>query len=137
MAKKTWREKLNNGKQPAIEVLDKPYAGAGPGDRMLIPTPMQVDAYMRSIPKGEARTLQEMNKALATEAGADVSCPMCCGIFVRIASEAAHDELVEGKSESEVTPFWRMIPPKAPIRKKLTFDVGLVDRLRKEEGLPV
>lgn len=134
--KKTWQEKLDNGKEPEVGVMNRTIQGVAAGGKMLIPTPRQVDSYIRRIPRGQAKTQQEMSADLAREAGADITCPMCCGIFVRIASEAAHEEMLEGKVSSEVTPFWRIIPPKAPIRKKIAF-VELVDELRREEGLAV
>lgn len=101
---------------------------------MLIPTPRQVDDYIRRIPKGKSKTQQEMSIELAEEADADLTCPMCCGLFIRIATEAAHEEMLRGRPN--VTPFWRIIPPEATIRKKLTF-VPLIDQKRQEEGLPV
>lgn len=132
--KKTWKEKLDNGKEPEVGVMNRRVSGVDAGGLMLIPTPRQVDDYIRAIPKCAAKTQQEMAADLAKQAGADVTCPMCCGLFIRIASEAAHEEMVAGKKD--VTPFWRIIPPKAPIRKKLSF-VPLIDQMRREEGLPV
>ena len=132
--KKTWREKLDNGKEPFVGVMSRRVSGVEAGGMMLIPTPRQVDSYIRAIPKGVSKTSQEMSADLAQSAGADVTCPMCCGIFIRIASEVAHEEMLEGTQD--VTPFWRIIPPKAPIRKKLEF-VPLIDKLRAEEGLAV
>ncbi len=117
--------------------MNRRVGGVEAGGKMLIPTPMQVNDYIRTIPSGVDRSREEMGADLAKAAGADVTCPMCTGIFLRIASEAAYEEIAGGKSTDEVTPFWRIIPPKAPIRKKLTFGTDLIDRLRREEGLPV
>ena len=116
--------------------MNRMVGGVPAGGKMLIPTPRQVDSYIRSIPRGASRTSAEMGSDLAKEAGADITCPLCCGIFVRISAEAAHEEMLAGRSASEVTPFWRIIPPKAPIRKKLAF-AALVDELRASEGLAV
>ena len=132
---KTWQEKLDNGKEPFVGVMNRMVSGVPAGGMMLIPTPRQVDNYIRSIPKGVSKTQQDMGAELAKEAGADVTCPMCTGIFVRISAEAAHEEMVAGKKA--VTPFWRIIPPKANVRKKLTFGEAIVDEMRLEEGLPV
>jgi hypothetical protein len=124
---KTWQEKLDNGKQPLVGVMNRAVRGVPAGGMMLIPTPRQVDDYIRSIPKGTEKTQQEMGNDLAKKAGADITCPMCTGIFLRISAEAAHEEMVEGKED--VSPFWRIIPPKANVRTKLTFGDA--------EGLPV
>lgn len=134
--RKTWAEKLDNGKEPEVGVMNRMVGGVPAGGKMLIPTPRQVDTYIRSIPRGVSKTSLEMGNALAKEFGADITCPLCCGIFVRIASEAAHEEMLAGSPSSDVTPFWRIIPPKAPIRKKIAF-AALVDELRAAEGLPV
>ena len=135
--KKTWKEKLDNGKEPFVGVMNRTVGGVSAGGMMLIPTPRQVDVYIRTIPKRTGKTPQEMGADLAKEAGADVTCPMCVGIFLRIAAEAAHEELLLGKKESDITPFWRIIPPKAKVRQKLTFGDAIVDQLRKTEGLPI
>ena len=132
---KTWREKLNNGKEPEVGIMNRTISGVPAGGTMLIPTPMQVDTYIRSIPKGVSRTPQEMGVDLAKAAKADITCPMCIGMFTRIASEAAHEEMVAGNQD--VTPFWRIIPPKATVRKKLSFGEAIVDQLRREEGLAI
>ena len=132
---KTWREKLDNGKEPFVGVMNRAVSGVPAGGMMLIPTPRQVDDYIRAIPEGMSKTQQDMGAELAKAAGADVTCPMCTGIFVRISAEAAHEEMMAGKSM--VTPFWRIIPPKANVRKKLTFGDAIVDEMRKAEGLSV
>jgi hypothetical protein len=133
--KKSWKEKLENGKEPVVGVMNRTISGVPSGGLMLIPTPQQVETYIRSIPKGVSKTPQEMAAFLAKEASADVTCPMCTGIFVRIVAEAAHEEMVAGKKD--VAPFWRIIPPKAKVRQKLTFGDAIVDEMRKSEELAV
>ena len=135
--KKSWKEKLDSGEEAHVGTMTRTISGVPAGGMMLIPTPRQVDTYIRSIPKGVSKTTKEMGDDLAKQANADISCPLCIGIFTRIAAEAAHEEMVEGKSAQEVTPFWRIIPPEAKVRPKLTFGEAIVDQLRKEEGLQV
>lgn len=132
---KTWKQKLESGKQPTVEVAEKAFWGLQPGDKVLIPTPELVDAYVKKIPRGHASDLGEMRATLAKEFGAKTTCPLTSGIFIRIVSEAAHDEMVAGKKAEEITPFWRMIGPKANVRKKLSFDLAIVDQLRAAEGI--
>ena len=133
--KKTWQEKLDGGKEPYVGVMNRTVSGVAAGGLMLIPNPRQVDDYIRTIPKSVAKTQREMGDDLAAAAGADITCPMCTGIFLRISAEAAHEEMLAGKDASEIAPFWRIIPPKAPVRKKLSFGEAIVDQLRKAEGL--
>lgn len=95
-----------------------------------------VDAYMRAIPKGNERTSVEMGDDLAKAHDAGTTCPLCCGIFLRICAEAAYEAREAGEPDDSITPFWRMIPPKAKIRAKISFPVEFVDEMRRAEGLP-
>jgi hypothetical protein len=132
---KTWTEKFDSGKLPFVAPSNRKISGFPPGSLMLIPVPSQIDAYIRSIPSGEDRTTEQMSRELAQHAGADLTCPMCCGLFLRICSEKAFEDLEAGSPVSAVTPFWRMVPPKAPIRKKLSFGEDFVDAMRAAESL--
>jgi len=134
---KSWTEKFTNGKTPIVAPSIRKVSGFPPGSLMLIPTPSQVDSYIRSIPSGEERSLQQMSMELAQSAGAELTCPMCCGLFLRICAEKAFEDLEAGKPKDAITPFWRMIPPKSPVRKKLSFGVELVDTMRAGEGASV
>jgi hypothetical protein len=135
MAKKTWHEKLDSGAEAHVGTMTRTIRGVPAGGLMLIPHPRQVDNYVRAIPKGTSMSSQEIGDDLAKQAGADITCPMCMGIFLRISAEAAHEEMLAGKKD--VAPFWRAIPPKAPLRKKLSFGEAIVDEMRREEGLSV
>ncbi|MBX9645130.1 MAG: hypothetical protein K2W91_13660 [Novosphingobium sp.] len=135
MAKrKTWQEKLAGGKQPHVEVLQKPFGGALPGARMLVSQPAEVDAYIRTLPPGTKATVADLRDALARQHGADLACPLSTSIFVRIAAEAALEDLALGKSESEITPFWRVVDPKSPLAKKLSCGAGFVEERRASES---
>ncbi|HLO98511.1 MAG TPA: hypothetical protein VK171_07945 [Fimbriimonas sp.] len=137
MGKKTWQEKLAGGKEPFVVTVDRKLGGVSIGDKMLVPSPRQVDDYIRTIPVGVGKTVADMRSELGKQNGADTTCPLCSGIFIRISAEAAQEELAAGKPASEVTPFWRVIPPKAPVRTKVSFPVWIIDDLRRAEGLPV
>jgi len=75
--------------------------------KMLIPRPLDVDALIRKVPRGKLITQAQIRENLARASGADVACPITTGIFVRIAAEAAAEEMRAGKSR--VTPYWRVI----------------------------
>jgi len=137
MAKKSWLEKFNVAREPVVEVSDKKFADIPEGSKMLIATPKVVDEYVRRIPKGTHATLQQMRKDLAAEYGAEYTCPITSGIFLRIASELAYGQYQNGTPLKEITPFWRMIDKKAPLAKKLSFGYDFVAEQRKQEGLDV
>lgn len=130
MAKKTWRQKFETKGEPHVGPSVRVAYGEPVGSLMLIPTPKMVDDYIKAIPAGQERTLQQMSSELAAKHGAVVTCPMCCGLFLRICAELANQEGLP-------TPYWRMMPLGAPIRKKLSFGVAHADAMRAQEGLPI
>lgn len=133
--RKSWQQKLHNGKELKIEVTEKDFADIPGGSKMLIATPEIVDAYIRHIPEGVHTSLQQMRKDLAAEYHTDYTCPVTSGIFLRIAAEAAYEEYLAGKPAEEITAFWRMIDSKSPTLKKLSCGKDFVLEQRKKEGL--
>ena len=133
--RKSWAEKLNDGRQPQIEKADKDFAGIKAGQKMLIPTPMLVDGYIRQIPKGKTVDSTTIRKDLAIEHGAEVTCPLTTGIFIRIVAEAAYEEYQKGKALNKIAPFWRVIDEKSPTAKKLTFGTEFLIEQRRKEGI--
>lgn len=135
--KKTWREKMDAGREPQVETVAKPFAGMKPGMSMLVSTPREVDAAIRRIPEGQALAPADLRLKLAGKHHAETTCPMSLGIFLRIVAEAAWEEIQEGKDPGEVTPFWRVIEPGSPLAGKLTCGAAFVRKMRRAEGLPV
>ncbi len=135
MAKKTWLQKFNVNRQPEIEVTNKKFADIPEGAKMLIATPKVVDEYIKQIPKGHHTSLQQMRKDLAAEFGAEYTCPITSGIFLRIIAELAYEQYQAGTPLKKITPFWRMIDKKAPLAKKLSFGYDFVAEQRPSEGI--
>lgn len=135
--RKTWNEKLDIAREAEVQRIDKKFADIPAGATMLVATPRIVEAYVRQIPKGYSTSIKKMRADLAAEYQAEYTCPVTSGIFLRIVSEAGWEQLQNGVPVEEVIPFWRAIEPKAPLRKKLSFPVEEVDRLRGAEGLPI
>jgi hypothetical protein len=127
MARKTWEEKFHNGREPEVAIMHRKVGGALPGMKMLIPTPAQVDAEIRNIPKGEKRSLAEIRSSLAAAAGADITCPMCGSLFARIVAERAAEQVTNGAPFDEVAPFWRVTDPK--LISRYSFDWSLFQNL--------
>ena len=133
---KTWTDKVNDPtKTYVVKKLEKDFADMPAGAKMLIATPKIIDDYVRQIPKGKSGSLAAMRKDLAVEYGAEYTCPVTSGIFLRIVSEAAHEQIEKGTPISKVTPFWRVVDEKSPLNKKLSFGSGFVVQQRKREGL--
>ncbi len=133
--RKNWQEKLNINREPVVEKADKDFADIKARQKMLIPTPKIVDAYIREIPAGQQMNIPTIRKDLAAKFNADMTCPTTTGIFVRIAAEAAYEQFLQGMPLNKITPFWRVITETSPAAKKLTFGTELLNQMRLKEGL--
>lgn len=74
-----------------------------------------------------------LRNELARQRKADATCPVSTAIFVRIAAQAAIDDLSEGAEIAKVTPFWRLLTGQDTIAKKLTIDSQWIDLQRELE----
>ena len=115
-SKLSWREKLEKPQQPKLVMIPPKMSRFGKGT-MLIPTPMLMHEMVRRIPKGKLVTVAEIRRKLAADFGADVTCPLTTGIFVRIAAEAAEEDRTAGRRR--LTPYWRVVKDDGSINPKL------------------
>lgn len=116
--KKTWIEKRDLAPRPHVTTLNKDFAGTASGAKLLISSPLEIDDFIRSLPKGSFCSPEEMRNQLAKRHKADTTCPLSTGIFLRIVVEAAREDL-NAKSIIEITPFWRVIDAKSKLAKKM------------------
>jgi hypothetical protein len=131
-SRKSWREKLE--KQDHSKIVDIPPRMArrlGSGT-MLIPRPLDVDALIRKTKKGQLVTVSEIRSRLARDNHADIACPLTTGIFVRIAAEAAEEDLRNGKKQA--TPYWRVIRDDGSLNEKFPGGVKIQSQRLKSEG---
>ena len=131
----SWKEKRDKVCDYEVKITEKKFADIPEGASMLIATPKIVDEYIKQIPFGNAKVIKTMRKDLAAEYHAEYTCPVTSGIFVRIAAEAANEELQEGKTLEDITPFWRIISPKDKAASKLTFGKELLIEMREKESI--
>ena len=130
--RKTWEQKYHNGRAPHVAVLDKPYAGLRPGQRLFIASPALLVARIRAIPHGETMEPAALRAELAMAHGADATCPASTGIFLRIVAERALEREAAGE---DPTPFWRVVAPEATLARKLSCGPdGLRHRRALERG---
>jgi hypothetical protein len=130
---KTWNDKLHCGKKPQIKRLEIDFAGMKAGSLMYISTPLEVDQYVRGIPYGYLVSPKVMRDDLAKRNGADHTCPVSTGIFLRIVSEAAFEGYEEINSITEITPFWRIVAPDSDLAKKLNCSPEFIIAQRESE----
>ena len=94
---KSWKEKLNIDKSFVVKRLDKNFSDMKVGENMLIATPKIIDEYIKQIPKGININIKTLRNDLALTYNADTTCPVTTGIFLRIVSEAAYEDLLNGE----------------------------------------
>ena len=133
--KKTWSEKMDNGRKPEVVRIEKAYAGIPVGASVLISTPHEVDAFIKKIPEGRFVTAEELRCRLAAKHGADAACPLLTGILLRIVSEAGWERIQEGEDSSHVTPFWRVVKRGSTLAKKLACGETFIARMQRHEGI--
>lgn len=133
MTKKTWREKLTSSKPPKTVLLDKDFAGVKAGNWLFIGSPELVSDYINKIPFGETRNIVRLRNEIARQNECTAMCPVSTSMFIRIASEAAIEDMNDGKSPSEVTPFWRLLDSSDKITHKLDIDSNWLDLQRQSE----
>ena len=86
---------------------------------MLISSPEKIADFIYAIPKGSFFTIKELRRGLALKAGADKTCPVTTGIFLRMAIEQNKDDVN--------FPYWRVID-ETPSSKKLNLDRNLIQK---------
>jgi len=99
---------------------------------MFIAKPLEVDALIRMTKKGMLITVGEIRSKLARDHGADTTCPLTTGIFVRIAAETAEEDLQNGKKR--ITPYWRVVKDDGGLNEKFPGGAKAQSRRLKEEG---
>lgn len=132
-ARKSWREKLGKeqGLPKVVPIPAKMRKAHGSGT-MLVARPRDVDALVRKVRKGRLATVNMLRKRLARDHGADTTCPMTTGIFLRIVAEVAAEEEREGKQR--VAPYWRVLREKGALNPKYPGGVAAQARRLRAEG---
>ena len=99
---------------------------------MLISSPRSIANYVAKLPYGTKKSVKLMRRELAENANADNTCPLTCGIFLRIAIEAS---LKQSNGAKPDLPFWRVIDRNSSLIKKLQISEKYLTELRTSEGL--
>jgi len=131
--KKSWQEKLADGKGlPKVgEVTGKMTKRWGAGT-MVIPAPLEVDAFMKRVPKGRLTTINEIRAALAAKHRVNFACPITTGIFAWIAAHAAEEAAVAGKKR--ITPYWRTLKTGGQLNEKYPGGIPALKQKLETEG---
>lgn len=131
--KKTWREKFENPGEGLPKVVDAPpkWEKRFGGRKLLVATPILVDGLIRKVEEGKLITIRQIRERLAKDFKTDSTCPLTTGIFVRIVSEVAEEDL--GRGVADITPYWRVLKADGSLNEKLAGGVeAQAARLEKE-----
>jgi alkylated DNA nucleotide flippase Atl1 len=131
--KKSWWEKLADDKDlpKVVEVTGKMSTRWGTGT-VVIPAPRDIDAIMKSVPRGKLTTINQIRAKLAKQHGASIGCPITTGIFSGIAARAAEEDAAEGKKD--ITPYWRTLKVGGVLSEKFPGGVEAQAKKLKAEG---
>ena len=110
-----------------VKILDKGFSDISAGEKMLISSPEKISEFIFKIPKGSYLSIKELRRELALKAGADNTCPVTTGIFLRMAIEQNKDDVN--------FPYWRVVDEKHPIVKKLNLDKNQIKKRRFDESI--
>lgn len=115
-----------------IKVNDKKFADLEAGTSVLIPSAADIDGEIASCAPGETLTLTELRHRLASRHGADGTCPVMCGLNLKVAALSVFEALEAGVPPSHLTPVWNAIDPTSKLATKLP---GGPDRVAALRGL--
>jgi hypothetical protein len=130
--RKSWREKMNNPNLPKVVAIPPRMQKRFGMGTMLVPSPGDVEAFIRTVRKGSITTVSQIREFLAGKHAADVTCPLTTGIFVRIAAEAAEEDARAGKVK--ITPYWRVLKDDGSLNPKFPGGVQRQAERLGEEG---
>lgn len=133
--KKSWREKLaRDGDLPKVAKLDAAGAKRWGARTLAIPAPREVDALMRTVPRGRVTTINELRTAVAKQHKAGAGCPITTGIFSWIAAHAAEEGRAAGEPEAKLTPYWRTLKTGGELNPKYPGGLEGLQRQLAAEG---
>jgi len=131
--KKSWVEKLHDTKDfPRVEVITEKMSKRWGTGTVVIPSPLEVDALMKSVPEGKLVTINQIREVLAKKHKATISCPITTGIFARVAAGAAEEQAKQGIEDT--TPYWRTLRAGGVINPKYPGGVEGQKKLLETEG---
>jgi len=131
--RKSWREKLADDKGlPKTGRIEGRMTERWGTGTMVIPAPREVDALMKTVPRGRLTTINELRAALARRHGVNITCPITTGIFAWIAAHAAEEDAADGRKR--ITPYWRTLKSGGELNEKYPGGAAALKKLLRAEG---
>ncbi len=134
---KSFAEKLNETRGlPKVVKLSTRLAKrwkAKIDDRLLVPSPLEVDGIMKKDPKEKLITINIIRESLSKRHKTDICCPIVTGISVVISARASEEERAEGRT-GKLTPYWRTLRSNGELNPKYPGGVAAHKKLLEDEG---
>jgi hypothetical protein len=130
--RKTWRQKMDNPNLPKLVAVPPKMQKRFGNGTMLLPSPRDVDALIRTVRKGSVITVSQIRRSLAQRCAANTTCPLVTGIFVRISAEAAEEDAAAGKAR--ITPYWRVVKDDGSLNPRFPGGVKRQEERLRDEG---
>ncbi|QMW21580.1 MGMT family protein [Sandaracinobacteroides saxicola] len=141
MAKcKTALEHLNSGREPHIVLMIPPGAPGyreANGGAMVVSSPAEVNAIVRTLKPGEVIALDGLRAAIARRHEVAVACPVSTAIFLNMCARAAEEQRTLGVPEADLTPWWRVLRNGGFLNPKYPGGVAVQQALLEAEGVRV
>ena len=128
----TATEKFNKKYTEVVKTIEKNFADLKAGEKMLISSPRSIANYVAKIPYGTEKSVKLIRSELAKSANADNTCPLTCGIFLKIAIETSIEQSNGAKPD---LPFWKLIDRNSSLIKKLPISEKYLTELRTSGDL--
>ncbi len=129
--KETWREKLGSTAQkqnlPRVSVAEGKFSDKFGKGTFVIPSPVEVDNLMKTVPEGKLITINQIREYMAKKYNATYACPITTGIFVGMAAKAAEEDKETGNAD--ITPYWRTMKGKGELNEK--YPGGVAEQAEK------
>jgi hypothetical protein len=122
-----WSAKLRPELEPEI-VADKRL-----GDRLLLPTPLLVGGEVARVPAGATISISQLRNQLAERFGADRTCPLMTGLFVKILAGVVAEDLAQGREPR--WPMWRLVNDNGTLSTTWPLDALYRATRLREEGV--
>lgn len=140
MAKrKTALDHLNSGREPHIVHMIPPGAPGyreADGGAMVVSSPAEVNALVRTLAAGEIVTLDDLRAALARRHKVAIACPVSTAIFLNMAARAAEEQRAF-LPEEELTPWWRVLKKGGFLNPKYPGGTEAQQALLEADGVRV
>jgi hypothetical protein len=132
---KSAREKLLSKTQREIVNVPPEAISKLGGRTMLIARPLDIEELVFTIPKGKLATMAVLRAKLARDFGAETTCPLTTGIFLRLVAEAAEEDRAAGKTR--IAPYWRVIKNDGALNEKFPGGEKVHAKLLAGEGFRI